>query len=64
MDVAGRVASDVTIIDEVEIKHRGATFVIDVLRGEPGNGAKLFRYLTHRELGGPEPGNWPVPTAD
>ena len=30
------VGSDVTIIDEAEIKQRGATFVIDVLRGQPG----------------------------
>jgi vitamin B12 transporter len=28
--------SDVTIVDEQEIKRRGATFVIDVLRGQPG----------------------------
>ncbi len=39
------VASDVTIIDEAEIKHRGATFVIDVLRGQPG--------VTVTQTGGP-----------
>jgi vitamin B12 transporter len=30
--------SDVTIIDEAEIKRRGATFLADVLRGQPGVG--------------------------
>src|SRR5436309_1145397 len=39
------VASDVTVIDEAEIKHRGATFVIDVLRGQPG--------VTVTQTGGP-----------
>ncbi len=39
------VGSDVTIIDEAEIKHRGATFVIDVLRGQPG--------VTVTQTGGP-----------
>ena len=37
--------SDVTIIDETQIKHRGATFVIDVLRGQPG--------VTVTQTGGP-----------
>jgi vitamin B12 transporter len=39
------VGSDVTIIDEAEIKHRGATFAIDVLRGQPG--------VTVTQTGGP-----------
>ena len=37
--------SDVTIIDEKEIKRRGATFVVDVLRGQPG--------VTVTQTGGP-----------
>ncbi|MBI1213198.1 MAG: TonB-dependent receptor [Alphaproteobacteria bacterium] len=37
--------SDVTVIDEAEIKRRGATFVVDVLRGQPG--------LTVTQTGGP-----------
>jgi len=39
------VGSDVTIIDEQEIKRRGATFVVDVLRGQPG--------VTVTQTGGP-----------
>jgi len=39
------VGSDVTIINEAEIKHRGATFAIDVLRGQPG--------VTVTQTGGP-----------
>jgi hypothetical protein len=32
-----------------------------VLGGEP-SGGRLFRRLTHVEMGGPEPGNWQVPS--
>lgn len=35
-----------------------------VLRSTPGNDAKLFKYMTSADLGGPEPGNFPVPKAE